>query len=217
VLAGIFAILASCFLRPGSEDYADQNGSFGVATLRRRHVTVKGDRVRFDFEGKAGKRQQHEIRDRRVARLVRELLRYPGEVFKFENGDQQMVDVRRKHINLYIKEVMGAPFSAKDFRTWAANLLCASALARLAPRCEPTRRARSRQVAIALREVAAHLGNTPAVCRASYVFDTVFRSWERGRVVSDYIEKVEPLGDGRLRALERSERALLGLLRPRAA
>lgn len=212
VLAGTLRILAACFLRPGSEDYVDQNGSYGIATLRRRHISVVGDRVRFDFVGKAGKRQRREIRDRRLARLMRDLLRYPGEVFKFRKGEDRLVDVRRKHINVYIKEVMGAPFSAKDFRTWAANLLCASALARLAPECEPNHRARKRQVTAAIREVAEHLGNTPAVCRTSYVFDRIIECYEKGRVLKEHIEDVESLTKGKLRVVERTERELLGLL-----
>lgn len=212
VLAGILSLLSTCFLRPGSEDYADENGTYGIATLRRQHVEVSGDRVRFDFIGKAGKRQRQEIRDRRIARLMRELLRYPGEVFKFKSEDGRICDVRRKHINAYIKEVMGASFSAKDFRTWAANLLCASTLARRLPMCDGRKSDRKRHVAAALREVAEHLGNTPAVCRASYVFDSVLSSWEKGRVVKRYVASVDELAAGPRSRLERCERALLDLL-----
>jgi DNA topoisomerase-1 len=211
VLAAILKILTMCFLRPGSEDYANENGSYGIATLRRKHVTVKGDVIRFDFVGKAKVRHQREVRDRRLARLVRDLVRYPGDVFKFVNGDGRMTDVRRKHINAYIKEVMGGAFSAKDFRTWAANLLFASALARLAPRCEPRPRARQRQVAAVFREVAGHLGNTPAVCRNSYVFEVLIHNWEKGRILGQHLSTVEALGSGS-RAVERSERALLAML-----
>ena len=212
VLAGILTILATCFLRPGSEDYVDQNGSYGIATLTRRHVTVTGDRVRFDFVGKAGKRHQREIHDRRLAQLVRQLLAYPGEVFKFRNDEGKLRDVKRKHINAYIKEVMGEPFSAKDFRTWAANLLCASTLARLAPESTPSGRARRRDITAAIKEVASHLGNTPAVCRASYVFGAVLRGYERGRVVKAYLASHDALTRGQRASVERSEKALLELL-----
>src|SRR5262249_34481890 len=149
--------------------YVRENGSYGVTTLRPKHVTVRGDVVRFDFPGKAGKRQVGEIRHRRLARLVRELLKHPGEVFKFENGDGAIVDVRRPHVNAYIREVMGEGFSAKDFRMWAANLLCVSRLAR-EPRDEgESATERKRRVAAVVRDVARHLGHTPAVCRASYL------------------------------------------------
>src|SRR5882724_6069479 len=133
VMAAILRILSTCFLRPGSQVYASENGSFGLATLRPRHVKVKGDRIEFDFRGKSGIEQHSELKDRQVAKVVRSLLRVPAkEVFKYQNGDGKFVDVKRRHINDYVKEVMGANFSAKDFRTWAGTLVCACALARAA-------------------------------------------------------------------------------------
>jgi DNA topoisomerase-1 len=212
VLAGILRILSTCFLRPGSEEYASQNGSYGIATLKPRHVSVRGDSIRFDFEGKSGRRQVREVRDRRLAALVRRLLRYPGEVFKFEGDSGAMVDVRREHINAYIKDVMGERFSSKDFRTWAGTLLCACALARDASDKPRSRAEAKRSVAAAVREVAEHLGNTPAVCRASYVLPAVIRTYEKGRVLDDHIEGVDALVDGSPRALARCERCLLELL-----
>jgi DNA topoisomerase-1 len=207
VMAGIVTILSSCFFRPGSASYVKENGSYGIATLRPKHVTVRGDVVRFDFPGKSGVRQTGEIRNRRVARLVRDLLEHPGEVFKFETETGEIVDVRRKHINTYIREVMGEGFSAKDFRMWAANLICVSALAGL-PRDEGEREAaRKRRVAAVVREVAGHLGNTPAVCRASYLFEAVLEGWRRGRIPPGLTP----------RARSRAERALVALLDARAA
>ena len=213
VLAGIVKILATCFLRPGSEIYASQNGSFGVATLRPRHVTVRGDRIRFDFNGKSGKRHTREIADRRLARLIRDLVRYPGEVFKFRSESGSMVDVRRQHINEYIKETMGEAFSAKDFRTWAGTLLCACALAREGPDPGASPTARKRRIAAAIREVAHQLGNTPAVCRSSYVFPAVLRRFEEGSVIPHTLESVSELAEGSRVRIERCERALLRLLR----
>lgn len=212
VLAGVLRILSTCFLRPGSEEYASQNGSYGIATLKPRHVSVRGDLIRFDFEGKSGRRQVRELRDRRLASLVRVLLRHPGEVFKFESDGGAMVDVRREHINAYIKEVMGERFSAKDFRTWAGTLLCACALARDGVGNRSSRTEAKRRVVAAVREVSEHLGNTPAVCRASYVFPEVIRRFEVGRVLENRIEGVDALVNGSPRALERCERALLDLL-----
>jgi DNA topoisomerase-1 len=209
VLAGILRILATCFLRPGSKVYADENGSYGIATLRKRHVTVRGEVVRFDFNGKSGKRQLRELRDKSIAALVRQLLLYPGEVFKFRSENGKIVDVRSEHINAYIREIMGETFSAKDFRTWAGTLLCAYALARRASDPAASQTARKRSVREAIREVAGHLGNTPAVCRTSYIFPSVIRSYEKGRVIGHVAELV----DGSPRAIERSERALLELLR----
>jgi DNA topoisomerase-1 len=212
VLAGILRILATCFLRPGSKVYADENGSYGITTLRKQHVTVRGPVVRFDFRGKSGKRQIRELHDPAIAALVRRLLRYPGEVFKFRSPSGAIVDVQSGHINAYIQEVMGEGFSAKDFRTWAGTLLCACALARDDQRGESAA-ARKRSVREAIREVAEHLGNTPAVCRSSYIFPAVIRSYERGRVIEAYFDHAGELMNGNLRRIERSERALLELLR----
>lgn len=217
VLAGIVRILSRCFLRPGSEAYATENGSYGIATLRPRHVSVRGDTLRFDFKGKSGQRQVREVRDRRVAALVRELLRHRGEVFKYRDEQGAISDVRSRHINAYIQERMGERFSAKDFRTWAGTLLAACTLARVPVDARATAPARKRAVATAMREVSQHLGNTPAVCRASYVFPVVLRHFEKGRVLRHPLNGV-PRGT---RGTERCERELLSLLAsgatPRAA
>src|SRR5437773_5709797 len=163
VMAGIMRILSSAFIRPGSQVYASENGSYGIATLRPKHIRVKGDTVIFDFPGKSGVQQHRELRDRQVARLVKELLKHPSrEVFAYQNGDDQLVDVKRRHINQHIKEVMGHNFSAKDFRTWAGTLICACALARVAPELNGHKAMRKRHWAAAIRETAEALGNTPA-------------------------------------------------------
>jgi len=213
VLAGILQILCTCFLRPGGKVYTERNGSYGLATLRRQHVSVRGDRVAFDFAGKSGKRQRRELDDPRIARLVRTLKRYPGEVFKFRADSGDVVDVHTGHINAYIKRVMGEQFSAKDFRTWAGTLLCACALARGAGSPARTKHERRKRIAEALREVADHLGNTPAVCRSSYVFPAVLRGFEKGRVIAAYFDDPAALVNGDVGLVERSERALIELLR----
>src|SRR5256712_2885713 len=132
VMACIMRIRSTCFMRPGSEAYAKENGSYGIATLQNRHASVHGDTVRFHYRGKAGKEQVNELWDRRVARIVRELKKVPGkDLFQHVAEDGSVVNVRRRHINDYIKGVMGEHFSAKDFRTWAGRLIAACALARL--------------------------------------------------------------------------------------
>ncbi len=211
VLACILRILSSCFMRPGSQAYAKENGSYGIATLRPRHVRVQGDRIEFDFPGKWGKQQYREMRDRRVARIVRELAKYPGEVFKFKNGDGQWVDVRRRDINDYIKEVMGEAFSAKDFRTWAGTLICACALARAGADGADSKTARKRKIVAAVKETAEKLGNTPAICRSSYIYPAVLKRFENGRVIEQCFADVEELA--RRRSLHASEKALLRMLK----
>ena len=213
VLACILRILGTCYIRPGSEVYAEENGSYGLATLRPRHVAVRGDTVTFDFPGKSGKRQLRELRDRQVARVIRELLKLPGrDVFKFRLDDGAVVDVRRRHINDYIQEIMGEDYSAKDFRTWAGTLICACALARAHERVARTdKRVRKKTLVAAVKETSEHLGNTPAVARASYIAPPVLTHFERGRVVDRYFQTVEEL-HAMASGLHCSEEALLRLL-----
>jgi DNA topoisomerase I len=214
VMAGIMRILSSSFIRPGSQVYADENGSYGIATLRRHHVSVKGDTIVFDFPGKSGVKQHRELRDRRVAQLIRELLKHSHrEVFAYQNGDEQLVDVKRRHINDYIKEVMGENFSAKDFRTWAGTLICACALARGAAEVNGHAPTRKRQWAAAIKETAEALGNTPAVCRKSYVCPVLFDSFEKGQFVPRYFKNVGELINYRGKNLHPAEKSLLRFLK----
>lgn len=217
VMACILRILSTSFLRPGSQVYAAENGSYGIATLRNRHVTVRGDLIRYDFPGKAGKRRQVETRDRQVARIIRRLKRMPGrELFKYRDAEGHIVDVKRRHINQYIREVMGDRFTAKDFRTWAGTLLCASALARAETEPSESGAARRRKVVAAIRDTAVILGNTPAVCRKSYVSSSILESFDVGKTIEHDFETVAELA-GRRRGLHAAERDVLELLRQKAA
>lgn len=219
VLAAIVRVLSTCYMRPGSQSYASEHGSYGIATLRRKHVTVKGDVIEFDFPGKWGVRQKRQLRDRQVARVVRETMKLPGfDVFKFENGKDKIVNVTRQHINAYIKEIMGESFSAKDFRTWAGTLVCACALAREGVEMPPEStlrtqaRVRKRRIVAAVKETAEVLGNTPAVCRSSYVCPEVIHEFEKGKVIDHCSSNLDELVSFRGLKLHQSERALLKFL-----
>jgi DNA topoisomerase-1 len=215
VMACILRILSTCFMRPGSQVYASENGSYGIATLRPQHVKVKGNVVLFDFPGKSAVKQHRELKDRRVARVVKELLKVPGrEVFKFQNGDGEFVDVRRRHINNYIKEVMGESFSAKDFRTWAGTLICASALARAASEASENGNVK-RKVVEAIKETAEVLGNTPAVCRSSYICPEVIDGFPE-RIVDRYFKTLEELISYRGHKLHPAEQSMLKFLKRQA-
>jgi DNA topoisomerase I len=220
VLASVLRILSMCFLRSGSQVYADENGSYGIASLRREHVSVSGDLVKFDFPGKSGKRQEREMRDRRVASTLRQLTREPGKVFKYRDAEEKPVNIRRRHINGYIREVMGGAFTAKDFRTWAATLICACILSRDQEPAPDTKTARRSRAAAALRETAEWLGNTPAICKASYVAPCVLKDFAEGRILGPPGTSVEELVRRRSPGLHRVERALLRRLqestRPRS-
>ncbi len=214
VMASILRILSSCFMRPGSQVYASENGSFGLATLRPKHVKVKGTTVEFDFPGKSGVQQQRQIKDPRVSKIVRSLLKHPSrEVFKYRNGNDEFVNVTRQHINDYIREVMGENFSAKDFRTWAGTLVCACALARVGTELLEKPSQRKRKVVAAIKETADVLGNTVAVCRSSYICPEIITSFERGNVINNHFSTLDRLITYRGRKLHAAERSLLAFMK----
>jgi DNA topoisomerase-1 len=212
VLACMLRILSICFLRPGSEEYASENGSYGIATLRPRHVEVRGRMVRLRFNGKSGKDHSYEFNDRRIARVVRDLLKAGGRrVFTFQDANGEWKEVRRQHINSYIKEAMGDAFSAKDFRTWAGTITCACALARVGKDATDSATAVKRKVVAAVKETAEALGNTPAVSRASYISPAIIRAFEAGRLIQQPVGAVSALATTRGR-LNRCERSLIRML-----
>ncbi len=214
VLACMVRILSTCYMRPGSQVYATENGSYGIATLRPKHVKVKKGVVEFDFPGKSGVRQRRELRDRQAAKVVRSLLGHSGrEVFQYQNGDSEFINITNRHINEYIKEIMGARFSAKDFRTWAGTIICACALARVGTEDLEKRAARKRKVVAAIKETAEMLGNTPAVCRSSYINTEIINSFEKGKIIDGHFETLEDLISYRGRTLHRAELGLLKFLK----
>lgn len=214
VMASILRILSTCFMRPGSQVYASENGSYGLATLRPRHVKVKGDVIEFNFPGKSGVQQSPQLKDRRVSKIVRSLLKQPSrEVFKYQNGNGEFVNVTRQQINDYIREVMGEKFSAKDFRTWAGTLVCACALARTGTELIEKKTVRKRKVVEAVKETADVLGNTPAVCRSSYICPEIISSFETGKIISRHFTTVSELINYRGRKLHAAERSLLAFMK----
>jgi DNA topoisomerase-1 len=214
VMATILRILSTCFIRPGSHVYANENGSFGIATLRPRHVKVKGTVVEMDFPGKSGVRQFRQIKDRKVAKVVRKLLSHPSrEVFKYQNGNGEFVNVTRSHINAYIREVMGDSFSAKDFRTWAGTLVCACALARAGTDATEKPASRKRKIVAAIKEAAEALGNTPAVCRSSYICPEIINSFEAGKIIDRYFNTLQALTSYRGRKHHDAEKSLLRFMK----
>lgn len=213
VLAGIVRILSKAFLRPGSEVYASEHGSYGVATLRPRHVSVKSSTITFRFRGKSGVQHETQIDDRQVARLIRQLLKTQNRrVFKYENGDGKFVDVKARAINAYIRDAMGSSFSAKDFRTWSGTLVCACSLARRRNQDPEHERSVKRMVVAAIKETARALGNTPAVCRSSYICPAVIEAFQKDKTITDYFDNLDELG-ARSAKLHPAEKSLLRLLK----
>lgn len=188
VLAAMTRLLLRGFLRPGSQVYARENGTYGLTTLRPKHVRVRGRRITLAYRGKGGKAQMREIDDAPAARVLAALLdehEPGGQVFRYRSESGGWVGVRRRAINEYLREIGGVRITAKDFRTWAGTLFGACALARLGfPEPSSAREIRSR-VARAMGETAELLGNTAAVCRASYVSPEVLAAFAKGRLLAD--------------------------------
>jgi DNA topoisomerase-1 len=191
VLAGAVRLLDRGFFRIGTEGYAEQNQTYGLATMEKRHVTLeKGGVLRFDYVAKGGKRRIQSIVDPEVYKLVEVLKRRRSgeELLAYKNG-RGWVDVRSDEINVYIKEIAGEDFSAKDFRTWTATVIAAVALA-VSGRAAETKTARKRAITRAIQEVAFYLGNTPAVCRASYIDPRVFDRYQDGYTIGGALESL---------------------------
>ena len=180
-LAAAARLLDLGLFRVGSESYARANGSFGLATIRRDHVRTSGDSVRFDYRAKSGQRRIQEVVDAEIARIVRTLKRRKDdnpELLAYRNGDGWR-DVRSEDVNGYVKEVAGDAFSAKDFRTWHGTVYAGAALA-AGGEVPAAQTAPRRRISAAIKEVAAELGNTPAVARASYVDPRLLDRYEEG-------------------------------------
>lgn len=179
VMATIISIMDRTYIRVGNDAYARENQSYGLTTLRSKHTTVSGDTITFDFVGKSGQHHVKKIRNRSLARIVRQLDELPGyEVFKYYGEDGKLHDVKSEDVNAYIKEVMGDEFSAKDFRTWAGTLIASAELA-IAERAA-SERDRKKTVTACIRKVAKTLGNTPAVARSSYIDPRIIKSFMDG-------------------------------------
>jgi DNA topoisomerase-1 len=181
VLATIVRLLEMTLIRVGNEEYARANRHFGLTTLRGRHVAVRGTRVRFRFTGKSGAQHDVDLRDARVARVVRHLQELPGqELFQYldDSGETRRID--SDDVNAYLRAIAGEDFTAKDFRTWAGTVLVAQALLKCAP-VENVRYAR-KNVTAAIAEVAGRLGNTPAVCRKAYVHPAIVAAYVEGEL-----------------------------------
>ncbi|QAB18127.1 DNA topoisomerase IB [Leucobacter muris] len=170
--------------RVGSSRYAAQHRSYGVTTLRARHLNASSTSVEYDFVGKSGQRQRGRVRDARVARLVARLEELPGpEVFRFFDEDGVVRRLRSRHVNAYVKRHMGEEFTAKDFRTWGGTVIVATALLELSEEQLASEKARTAALRAGVREAAERLGNTPAVTRSSYVDPRVMDAAERPETI----------------------------------
>lgn len=207
VLATIVRLLDTTYLRVGNDEYARDNGSFGLTTLRNRHAKVSGGSVRLKFRGKSGVQQSVEVDDPRVARIVRKLQDLPGqELFQWMDDDGEPRSIGSNDVNEYLRSLSGGDFTAKDFRTWHASAL---ALERLHPCDAATAREARMRIKEVIGEVAQQLGHTVTVCRKSYVHPDVLTHFTEGRLRA-VCEAPRGLSR-RLAGLKDSEKQLLAL------
>jgi DNA topoisomerase-1 len=203
VIAVIVTLLERTLIRIGNEDYARDNGSFGLTTLRNRHVKVRGGDLRFTFRGKSGKDWSLGVTDRRVAKVVRGCQELPGQhLFEYRDEAGKVQTVSSGDVNAYLHDICGEDISAKDFRTWAGTVLAALAFDALEDKT-PTKKT----VRAVVGDVAERLGNTIAVCRKCYIHPAIFEAFERGRL------KLGARGGARGTSLSPAEKAVLALLR----
>jgi DNA topoisomerase-1 len=216
VLAAVVRLLEKTGVRVGNEEYARENRSFGLTTLRNHHADVGSRRIRFRFRGKGGKEHEVELSDRRLARIVSRCQDLPGQaLFTYLDDDGQPRTVDSADVNDYLREISGEEFTAKDFRTWSGTVLAAWALAELQ---EFDSEAQAKKnVVRAVEAVAERLGNTPAVSRASYVHPSVIDAYLDGDVVREARQRAEAELSASLDELPAEEAAVLALLRGRLA
>jgi DNA topoisomerase-1 len=203
VIAVIVTLLERTLIRIGNEDYARDNGSFGLTTLRNRHVKVRGGELRFTFRGKSGKDWSLGVTDRRVAKVVRGCQELPGQhLFEYRDEAGKVQTVSSGDVNAYLHDICGEDISAKDFRTWSGTVLAALAFDALEDKA-PTKKT----VRAVVGEVAERLGNTIAVCRKCYIHPAIFEAFERGRL------KLGTRSGAHGTGLSPAEKAVLALLR----
>jgi DNA topoisomerase I len=209
VLATVVHLLETTLIRVGNDEYARNNQSYGLTTLRSDHVEVQGSEVRFQFTGKSGKEWSLAMRDRRVARIVRACQELPGQdLLQYFNEHKELHAVSSGDVNTYLREITGSDITAKDFRTWAGTMLMARYLTVSEPFASMSQA--KRVMSAAVKKVAAALGNTAAVCRKSYIHPAISDAYLSGAFA---LEAVDTSGASNAAGLHADEIAVLALLK----
>ena len=211
ILAAIVRLLEKSLIRVGNEVYLRENDSFGLTTLQRRHVDVDAAEIRFAFRGKAGQWQERSVHDRRVARVLRQILDLPGqELFRYLDGNGEARLVGSEDVNAYLQETTGADFTAKDIRTWHATVCAAADLRAIGPAATPTQARKN--VTQAVREVARMLGNRPAASRKYYIHPEILEAYRDGTLLptlEEILPRIDESFPPELDALETAVRIFL--------
>jgi DNA topoisomerase-1 len=211
VLATVVQLLERTFIRIGNEEYAKENKSFGLTTMRNRHVDVTGEKLKFSFKGKSGVQHEVDVSDRRLAKIIRQLQDLPGQdVFQYVNGDGEKRTVTSQDVNEYLREITGEEFTAKDFRTWAGTVLAAMALN--SQEAFKNKTQANKNIKDAIAAVSKILGNTPTVCRKCYVHPAVLETYLNGGMIEGLRQKTEETLSKKLRHMRSEEAAIMSFL-----
>ena len=214
VLATVVHLLESTLIRVGNDDYARENKSYGLTTLRNPHVSVNGSELRFRFKGKSGKTWQLQLKDRRVAKIVKACQELPGQkLFEYldENGEAR--EVTSADVNAYLKEITGGEITAKDFRTWAGTVMAALALKEL--EAFDSQASAKKNLRAAIESVALRLGNTPTICRKCYIHPEILSAYIEDALMLEIKQQAESQLRENLASLKPEEAAVLALLEAR--
>jgi DNA topoisomerase I len=214
VLATVVQLLESTFIRIGNEEYARENKSFGLTTMKDRHVEVKGAKLRFRFRGKSGREHEVDVTDRHIAKIISKLQDLPGQdLFQYVDDDGKVGDITSQDVNEYLREITGEDFSAKDFRTWAGTVLTAIAL-NAQEKFENQKQGEA-NIKTAISAVAKILGNTPAICRKCYVHPAVLDTYLEQKTIDGLKRTTEEALEKEDVDLRSSEAAILKFLKSR--
>lgn len=212
VLATVVKFLEISLIRIGNDEYAETNGSFGLTTMRNRHVEVEGSTVTFEFRGKSGKKHKVTVSDRRLVKIVRKCQDLPGQrLFEYVESDGTVAKINSEDVNEYLNAISGQPFTAKDFRTWAGTVLAAIALGQMEE--VDSKAAAKKNVITAVEAVARMLGNTAAICRKCYIHPAVITQYLDGKLARALRIKADAEISDHLHELKPEEAAVLSLLR----
>lgn len=215
VIATIVSLMEQTHIRVGNQEYAKENGSYGLTTLRNKHVEVKGSKVIFSFQGKSKVHHTVSLDDRRLARIIKQCEDLPGyELFQYIDEDGERRSIDSSDVNEYLREITGQHFTAKDFRTWAGSVLACDLLRGMGS-FENGSQAKKNVIA-AIRAVATKLGNTPAVCRKCYVHPAVLEAYLGGISIDEANAELEEEIGEQAKVLRKEERILLALLEQRS-
>ena len=211
VLAALVKLLEKTLARVGNEEYARENQSFGLTTLRNRHTRVEGSRIKFDFRGKHGIDHHLDLQDRRLANIIKRCRELPGQhLFQFVDHEGALHGISSDDVNEYLHEVTGEDITAKDFRTWAATNLAAMALRELER--YDTEAKNKKNVVHAVEAVAGLLGNTPSVCRKCYIHPAIFDGYLDGSLLEGLKQRAEEVLDEGSQGLTAEEVAVTAFL-----